>query len=56
MVEGRGRRMKADQWVDERYLDFCVLVWVFGLGKERKGSGFYMDICDIGRWLGLWFK
>jgi hypothetical protein len=37
MVEGRGRRMKGDQWMDERDLDFCVLVWVFwwglGLGK-----------------------
>jgi hypothetical protein len=52
--------MKADQWIDERDLDFCVLVWVFwwglGSGKKERGSGFYMDICDIGRWLGLWFK
>ena len=38
MVEGRGRRMKADQWMDERDLDFCVLVWVFwwGLGSGKK--------------------
>jgi hypothetical protein len=28
--------MKADPWVDERDLEFCVLVWVFGWGL---GSG-----------------
>jgi hypothetical protein len=43
MVEGRGRRMKADQWVDERDLDFCV--WFGCLGgvwarERKKGFGF----------------